>query len=65
MDGVLLNSVLHNILVGERLNYLSRGQENSFEFALLSVFEDHNGQVESISDDEIWGAGWLWRPFTH
>jgi len=65
LDGVLLNSVLHNILVGERLNYLSRGQEASLEHALVGVLEDHNGQVESISDDEIWGAGWLWRPFTH
>lgn len=58
MDGVLLNSVLHNILVGERLNYLSRGQEGSLEHALVEVFERHNGQAENIPDEEIWGA-WI------
>ena len=42
--------------LGERLNYLSRGQENSLEFALLSLFEDHNGQAKNIPDEEIWGA---------
>ena len=43
-------------VLGERLNYLSRGQENSLEFALLSLFEDHNGQAKNIPDEEIWGA---------
>ena len=43
-------------VLGERLNYLSRGQENSLEFALLSLFEDHNGQEKNIPDEEIWGA---------
>ena len=63
MDGVLLNSVLHNILVGERLNYLSRGQEASLEHALVGVFERHNGQAENISDDEIWGAWMVMEAF--
>ena len=45
-------------VLGERLNYLSRGQENSLESALLSVFEDHNRQAENIPDEEIWGA-WI------
>ena len=43
-------------VLGGRLNYLSRGQEASLEHALVGVLEDHNGQVENISDDEIWGA---------
>ena len=43
-------------VLGERLNYLSRGQEASLDHALVGVLEDHNGQVENISDDEIWGA---------
>ena len=43
-------------VLGERLNYLSRGQENSLEFALLSLFEDHNRQAKNIPDEEIWGA---------
>jgi hypothetical protein len=63
LDGVLLNSVLHNILVGERLNYLSRGQEASLEHALVGVFERHNGQAENISDDEIWGAWMVMEAF--
>jgi hypothetical protein len=63
LDGVLLNSVLHNILVGERLNYLSRGQEASLEHALVGVLKDHNGQVENISDDEIWGAWMVMEAF--
>ena len=63
MDGVLLNSVLHNILVGERLNYLSRGQEASLKHALVGVFERHNGQAENISDDEIWGAWMVMEAF--
>ena len=63
MDGVLFNSVLHNILVGERLNYLSRGQEASLEHALVGVFERHNGQAENISDDEIWGAWMVMEAF--
>ena len=63
MDGVLLNSVLHNILVGESLNYLSRGQEASLEHALVGVLKDHNGQVENISDDEIWGAWMVMEAF--
>ena len=63
MDGVLLNSVLHNILVGERLNYLSRGQEASLEHALVGVFERHNGQAENIPDEEIWGAWMVMEAF--
>ena len=43
---------------GERLNYLSRGQEGSLEHALVEVFERHNGQAENIPDEEIWGA-WI------
>lgn len=47
-------------VVEDRLNVgkLCRGQEDSLEFALLSVFKDHNGRVENIPDDEIWGA-WM------
>jgi hypothetical protein len=63
LDGVLLNSVLHNILVAERLNYLSRGQEASLEHALVGVFERHNGQAENISDDDIWGAWMVMEAF--
>ena len=43
---------------GERINYLSRGQEGSLEHALVEVFERHNGQAENIPDEEIWGA-WI------
>ena len=50
-------------VLGERLNYLSRGQEASLEHALVEVFEDHNGQVENISDDEIWGAWMVMEAF--
>ena len=50
-------------VLGERLNYLSRGQESSLESALLSVFEDHNGQAETISDEEIWGAWMVMEAF--
>ena len=50
-------------VLGERLNYLSRGQESSLESALLSVFERHNGQVEKIPDEEIWGAWMVMEAF--
>ena len=50
-------------VLGERLNYLSRGQENSLEFALLSLFEDHNGQAKNIPDEEIWGAQMVMEAF--
>ena len=50
-------------VLGERLNYLSRGQESSLESALLSVFEDHNGQAENIPDEEIWGAWMVMEAF--
>ena len=50
-------------VLGERLNYLSRGQESSLESALLSVFEDHNGQAENILDEEIWGAWMVMEAF--
>ena len=45
-------------VLGERLNYLSRGQEASLEHALVEVFEDHNGHAVNISEEEIWGA-WI------
>ena len=45
-------------VLGERLNYLSRGQEASLEHALVEVFERHNGKAENIPDEEIWGA-WI------
>ncbi|MDA9816497.1 hypothetical protein N9C75_05545 [Alphaproteobacteria bacterium] len=50
-------------VLGERLNYLSRGQEASLEHALVGVLEDHNGQVGNISDDEIWGAWMVMEAF--
>ena len=50
-------------VLGERLNYLSRGQKASLEHALVEVFEDHNGQVENISDEEIWGAWMVMEAF--
>ena len=50
-------------VLGERLNYLSRGQKASLEHALVEVFEDHNGQVENISDAEIWGAWMVMEAF--
>ena len=50
-------------VLGERLNYLSRGQEASLEHALVEVLKDHNGQVENISDDEIWGAWMVMEAF--
>ena len=50
-------------VLGERLNYLSRGQEASLEHALVGVFERHNGQAENISDDEIWGAWMVMEAF--
>ena len=50
-------------VLGERLNYLSRGQKASLEHALVGVLEDHNGQVENISDDEIWGAWMVMEAF--
>jgi hypothetical protein len=50
-------------VLGEKLNYLSRGQESSLEFAILSVFEMHNGQAENIPDEEIWGAWMVMEAF--
>ena len=50
-------------VLGERLNYLTRGQKASLEHALVEVSEDHNGQVENISDDEIWGAWMVMEAF--
>ena len=50
-------------VLGERINYLSRGQEASLEHALVEVFEDHNGQAENISDEEIWGAWMVMEAF--
>ena len=50
-------------VLGERLNYLSRGQKASLEHALVGVLEDHNGQVKNISDDEIWGAWMVMEAF--
>ena len=50
-------------VLGERLNYLSRGQEASLEHALVGVLEDHNGQVETIPDEEIWGAWMVMEAF--
>ena len=50
-------------VLGERLNYLSRGQEASLEHALVEVFEDHNGHAENISDEEIWGAWMVMEAF--
>ena len=50
-------------VLGERLNYLSRGQEASLEYALVEVFEDHNGHAENISDEEIWGAWMVMEAF--
>ena len=50
-------------VLGERLNYLSRGQKASLEHALVEVFEDHNGQAENIPDKEIWGAWMVMEAF--
>ena len=50
-------------VLGERLNYLSRGQEGSLEHALVGVFERHNGQTENIPDEEIWGAWMVMEAF--
>ena len=50
-------------VLGERLNYLSRGQKASLEHALVEVFEDHNGHAENISDEEIWGAWMVMETF--
>ena len=50
-------------MFGERLNYLSRGQEGSLEHALVKVFERHNGQAENIPDEEIWGAWMVMEAF--
>ena len=50
-------------VLGERLNYLSRGQEASLEHALVGVLEDLNGQVETIPDEEIWGAWMVMEAF--
>ena len=50
-------------VLGERLNYLSRGQEASLEHALVEVLERHNGQVKNIPDEEIWGAWMVMEAF--
>ena len=50
-------------VLGERLNYLSRGQEASLEHALIEVLERHNGQVENIPDEEIWSAWMVMEAF--
>ena len=50
-------------VLGERLNYLSGGQEASLEHALVEVFERHNGHVENIPDEEIWGAWMVMEAF--
>ena len=50
-------------VLGERLNYLSRGQEASLEHALVEVFEDHNRHAENIPDKEIWGAWMVMEAF--
>ena len=50
-------------VLGERLNYLSKGQEASLEHALVEVLERHNGQVEKIPDEEIWGAWMVMEAF--
>ena len=52
-------------VLGERLNYLSTGQEASLEHALLSVFEDHNGRTENIPDEEIWGTWMVLEAFIY
>ncbi len=38
-------------------------RKQALEHALVGVFEDHNGQVENISDDEIWGAWMVMEAF--
>ena len=43
-------------VLGHKLHHLTRGQESSLNKALGSVFESHNGNVTTITDDEIWGA---------
>ena len=50
-------------VLGERLNYLSRGQKASLEHALVEVLEGHNGQAENIPDEEIWGAWMVMEAF--
>ena len=50
-------------VLGERLFHLSRGQKASLEHALVGVLEDHNGQAENISDEEIWGAWMVMEAF--
>lgn len=50
-----MSNKVANIL-GHKLHHLSRGQEASLDKALGSVFDRHNGEVSTITDDEIWGA---------
>ena len=45
------------------MNQLSRGQEASLEKAPGSVFDRHNGEVSTITDDEIWGAWSVMQAF--
>ena len=50
-------------VLGKRLSYLSRGQKASLEHALVEVLERHNGHVENIPDEEIWGAWMVMEAF--
>lgn len=43
-------------VLAQRLGNLSKGQKASLEHALCDVLDDHNGDVSTITDDEIWGA---------
>lgn len=43
-------------VLGQRLSNLSRGQKASLNKALGGLFDRHNGDVSTITDDEIWGA---------
>jgi len=48
------NKVAH--VLGHKLHHLSRGQKASLNKALGGVFDCHDGDVSTITDDEIWGA---------
>ena len=50
-------------VLGHKLHHLSRGQKASLEHALCNVFERHNGEVSTITDDEIWGAWQVMQAF--
>ena len=43
-------------VLGYKLHHLSRGQKASLNKALGGVFDRHDGDVSTITDDEIWGA---------